>query len=102
VIRVADGAWRWQLLLPMTRRWRHAWTAEGRVALPLCRRPTGRHRPRRANFNGAARDNIAGILSENRRVLRADAASGEPDRPADAVGTDGLPHVHQGLAGAFA
>jgi phosphoribosylformylglycinamidine synthase len=71
--------------------------AEGRVALRYVA-PDGSDDPA-WNFNGAARA-IAGILSENRRVL---GLMPHPENLTDPLcgGTDGLP-MFQGLAGAFA
>jgi phosphoribosylformylglycinamidine synthase len=71
--------------------------AEGRVALRYVA-PDGSDDPA-WNFNGAARA-IAGILSENRRVL---GLMPHPENLTDPLcgGTDGLP-LFQGLAGAFA
>ena len=70
---------------------------EGRVALRYVA-PDGSDDPA-WNFNGAARA-IAGILSENRRVL---GLMPHPENLTDPLcgGTDGLP-LFQGLAAAFA
>jgi len=71
--------------------------AEGRVALRYVA-PDGTDDPA-WNFNGAARA-IAGVLSDNRRVL---GLMPHPENLTDPLcgGTDGLP-MFQGLAGAFA
>jgi phosphoribosylformylglycinamidine synthase len=71
--------------------------AEGRVALRYVA-PDGSDDPA-WNFNGAARA-IAGVLSENRRVL---GLMPHPENLTDPLvgGTDGLP-LFQGIAAAFA